>query len=105
MGVTVVTTCALYRLRLTYWRLSSCSALSPTRRGSDAKIVPASTRCKPSTRMSRTVKGSTAHAAVAASALATTATTLRRRKRLKFLFICELSRHGKGRQKVNQRAA
>ncbi|MNT05242.1 hypothetical protein D3C72_1398550 [compost metagenome] len=28
MGVTVVTTFALYRLRLTYWRLSSCSARS-----------------------------------------------------------------------------
>jgi hypothetical protein len=55
--------------------------------------------------MSRTVKGSTAQAAVAASALATTAATLRRRKRLKFVFICELGRRGKGQQKVNQRAA
>ncbi|BEP48793.1 hypothetical protein GmRootV116_24890 [Variovorax sp. V116] len=55
--------------------------------------------------MSRTVKGSTAQAAVAANALATTAATLRRRKRLKFVFICELGRRGKGRQKVNQRAA
>jgi len=28
IGVTVVTTCAAYRLRLMYWRLSSCSARS-----------------------------------------------------------------------------
>ncbi len=69
-------------------------------------MVPGSTRCRPSTRMSRTVKGSTAQAAVAARALATTAATLRRRKRLIVVFICELRQGRKGlAEKVNQRAA
>ena len=36
--------------------------------------------------------------ASAACAQTTSAATLRRRKRLKFLFICELIRRGKGRQ-------
>ena len=141
MGVTVVTTSAAYMLRLMYWRLSSCSALSamalskgrpsakpmslsalistslsnslvpvkvtdatvgrsatttmrifpltsirtslkspsankdrmelealsseyvsPTRTGKEANTVPASTRCKPSTRISSITKGVSARA-------------------------------------------
>ena len=39
---------------------------SPTRTGKDAKTVPGSTRCRPSTRMSRILKGSMAQAVKAA---------------------------------------
>src|SRR5205085_2496366 len=59
---------------------------SPTRKGSDPNTVPGSTRCRPSTRMSRTVKGSTAQE-FAANARAATAETVRTRKRLRCFFI------------------
>src|SRR4051812_13410460 len=59
---------------------------SPTRNGSEAKTVPGSTRCRPSTRMSRTVNGSTAQE-LAAKARAATAATVRTRKRLIVSFI------------------
>ena len=36
--------------------------VSPTRKGSEANTVPASARCRPSTRMSLRTKGSTAQA-------------------------------------------
>src|SRR3954470_2752165 len=66
---------------------------SPTRNGSEPNTVPGSTRCRPSTRMSRTVKGSTAQA-FAASARPATAETVRTRKRLKCFFIDSGERAG-----------
>src|SRR3569832_108402 len=59
---------------------------SPMRNGSDAKMVPGSTRCRPSTRLSFTVNGSTAHA-FAAKAMAARADTVRTRKRLMCFFM------------------
>src|SRR3569832_131786 len=59
---------------------------SPMRKGSDAKMVPGSTRCRPSTRMSLTENGETAHA-FAAKASAATAETVRTRKRLMCFFM------------------
>src|SRR3990167_2725905 len=50
------------------------------------KMVPGSTRCRPSTRMSPTVNGSTAQAADVANSSDTTAQTARIRKRLSCIF-------------------
>src|SRR6185369_647451 len=62
---------------------------SPMRNGSDPNTVPGSTRCSPSTRMSRTVNGSTAQA-LATNATATIAATVRTRNR----FSCFFMNHG-----------
>ena len=62
---------------------------SPTRSGMEAKTVPGSTRCNPSTRMSCTLNGSSAHAAWAAKIMAATADAVRTPKRWRCVFMNE----------------
>src|SRR5690606_16606392 len=60
---------------------------SPMRNGSDANTVPGSTRCRPSTRMSLSVNGSTAQAGKEASRLAAMEVSVRPRSPRRMVFM------------------
>ncbi|EKD97023.1 MAG: hypothetical protein ACD_23C01118G0001 [uncultured bacterium] len=58
-------------------------------------MVPGSTRCSPSTRMSCTLKGSRAHAALATKTMAATADAVRTPRRLMCFFMSEAGAAGR----------